>query len=79
MDHDCYVLKLLAFTADTFYQLAERSVSFTSLETTNSPSELITVLEPSLRKRPIAYPRKRCLETSTFYEVVLLVMNVFVT
>ena len=53
-------LKLLAFTADTFYQLVERSLSFSSwLETTNSPSELITVLEPSLRKRPIAYPHER--------------------
>jgi subfamily B ATP-binding cassette protein HlyB/CyaB len=53
-------LKLLGFEAETFYELEKKSEAFSRwLDANNSPSELISVLQPSLRARPNAEPNDR--------------------
>ena len=53
-------LKLLGFEAADFYELCASSEAFAHwLATNNSPSELISTLEPSLRLRPNAEPNER--------------------
>ena len=53
-------LKLIGFTDETFYELEQESEAFSRwLDTNDSPSELITTLAPSLRRRPKAEPPER--------------------
>ena len=53
-------LKLIGFSADDFYELERESESFSRwLDTNNSPSELMSVLAPALRSRPVAEPPER--------------------
>ena len=53
-------LKLIGIPADTFLLLEEESDCFRAwLDRNNSPAEIITALEPSLRKRPHADPDER--------------------
>ncbi|QNI83970.1 ABC multidrug efflux transporter [Synechococcus sp. PROS-7-1] len=53
-------LKLIGIPADTFLALAESSDSLRAwVDRNNSPAEIITALEPSLRKRPHADPDER--------------------
>ena len=53
-------LKLLGFEASVFYELEADSEAFARwLATNNSPSELISTLEPCLRLRPNAEPNER--------------------
>ena len=53
-------LKLIGFSSDDFYELEQESESFRSwLDATNSPSELMSVLAPGLRSRPVADPPER--------------------
>jgi len=53
-------LKLLGFKAADFYELCASSEAFAHwLATNNSPSELISTLERSLRLRPNAEPNER--------------------
>jgi len=53
-------LKLLGFEAADFYELSASSEAFAHwLAANNSPSELISTLEPSLRLRPNAEPNER--------------------
>lgn len=53
-------LKLLGFKSEIFYKLESECSSFSHwLDTSNSPAELMTVLEYSLRSRPVADPDER--------------------
>ena len=53
-------LKLIGFSADDFYTLEQESEAFARwVATNNSPSELISTLEPALRARPQAEPHER--------------------
>jgi subfamily B ATP-binding cassette protein HlyB/CyaB len=53
-------LKLIGFAAEDFYTLERESESFARwIATNNSPSELISTLEPALRSRPQAEPHER--------------------
>ncbi len=53
-------LKLIGFNADDFYELERESESFSRwLDVNNSPSELMAVLAPALRSRPVAEPAER--------------------
>ena len=53
-------LKLIGFSAETFYELEERSSSFRNwLDSNNSPAEIMSVLSPALKDRPIAEPSER--------------------
>ena len=53
-------LKLVGFSAEDFYVLERESESFRHwLDTNNSPSELMSVLAPALRDRPVAEPPER--------------------
>ena len=53
-------LKLIGFKAEDFYELERESESFSNwLDANNSPSELISVLAPALRARPVAEPPER--------------------
>lgn len=53
-------LKLIGFSADTFYELERSSEPFALwLDSNNSPAELMAVLEPALRARPCAEPQER--------------------
>ncbi len=53
-------LKLIGFTAETFFELEKECSSFSNwLDTNNSPAELMAVLKPSLRSRPTAEPEER--------------------
>jgi ATP-binding cassette subfamily B protein len=53
-------LKLIGFSADTFYELERSSEAFALwLDANNSPAELMAVLEPALRGRPCAEPQER--------------------
>ena len=53
-------LKLIGFGADDFYQLELESEAFSRwLDANNSPSELMSVLAPALRARPVAEPPER--------------------
>ena len=53
-------LKLIGIPADTFLELASSSEALRAwVERSNSPAEIITTLEPSLRKRPHAHPDER--------------------
>lgn len=53
-------LKLIGFSADTFYELERTSEAFALwLDSNNSPAELMAVLEPALRGRPCAEPQER--------------------
>ena len=50
-------LKLIGIPAEAFYRLESESQAFrTWLDRSSTPSELIQVLEPSLRRRPHAGP-----------------------
>jgi len=53
-------LKLIGFSADTFYELEEKSEAFGRwLDLNDSPAELIHCLSPALRRRPQAEPMER--------------------
>ena len=53
-------LKLIGFNAEDFYELESESESFSRwLDANNSPSELMAVLAPALRARPVAEPAER--------------------
>ena len=53
-------LKLIGFTAETFYSLERDSAAFRSwLDASSSPSEFIDVIQPALRDRPHAEPDER--------------------
>ena len=53
-------LKLIAIPQDAFYRLEHESHEFRAwLDRSNTPSEFIQVLEPSLRRRPHAEPDER--------------------
>ena len=53
-------LKLIGFSADTFYELERSCEAFAQwLDRNNSPAELMAVLEPALRNRPCAEPQER--------------------
>ena len=53
-------LKLIGFAADDFFTLERESESFARwLASSNSPAELMAVLEPSLRARVVAEPSER--------------------
>ena len=53
-------LKLIGFRAEDFYHLERESDSFSRwLDANNSPSELMNVLAPALRARPVADPPER--------------------
>ncbi|WP_398332932.1 peptidase domain-containing ABC transporter [Vulcanococcus sp.] len=53
-------LKLLGFEAEIFHELERESEAFSRwLDANNSPAELISTLEPSLRSRPNAEPNER--------------------
>jgi len=53
-------LKLIGFTAETFYELETESELFSRwLDANDSPSELIDCLTPAFRKRPHAEPMER--------------------
>ena len=53
-------LKLIGFTAEDFYELERESEPFSRwLDANNSPSELMDVLAPALRARPVAEPPER--------------------
>ena len=53
-------LKLIGIPAEAFYRLERESPAFRAwLDRSSTPSELIQVLEPSLRRRPHAEPDER--------------------
>ena len=53
-------IKLIGFSADDFYELERESEPFGRwLDANNSPSELMSVLAPALRSRPVAEPPER--------------------
>ena len=53
-------LKLIGIPAEVFYRLERESSAFRSwLDQSSTPSELIQVLEPNLRRRPHAEPDER--------------------
>ena len=53
-------LKLIGFKAEDFYELERKSEAFCRwLDSNNSPSELMAVLAPALRARPVAEPAER--------------------
>ena len=53
-------LKLIGFSADTFFELERSCDAFAQwLDRNNSPAELMAVLEPALRNRPCAEPQER--------------------
>ena len=53
-------LKLIGISADTFAQLERESAEFSSwIDSNNSPSEIMAVLETALRARPHAEPHER--------------------
>ena len=53
-------LKLIGFSAEDFYELERESEPFSRwLDVSNSPSELMAVLAPALRSRPLAEPPER--------------------
>ena len=53
-------LKLIGFSAADFYELELESEPFSRwLDANNSPSELMSVLAPALRNRPVAEPPER--------------------
>ena len=53
-------LQLIGITAEDFYELEAESEAFAHwLNTSNSPSELISTLAPALRRRPSAHPHER--------------------
>ena len=53
-------LKLIGISADTFAELERESDTFSAwLDSNNSPSEIMAVLEPALRARPHAEPHER--------------------
>ena len=53
-------LKLIGFKAEDFYELEQESEPFSRwLDANNSPSELMSVLAPALRARPVAEPPER--------------------
>ena len=53
-------LKLIGIKADDFYELEQRSASFRQwLDQSSSPAELMAILAPSLRQRPMAEPPER--------------------
>ncbi len=53
-------LKLIGFKAEDFYELESKSEAFCRwLDSNNSPSELMAVLAPALRARPVAEPAER--------------------
>ena len=53
-------LKLIGFKAEVFYELERDSEPFSRwLDANNSPSELMDVLAPALRARPVAEPPER--------------------
>ena len=53
-------LKLIGFPAEDFYTLESESEAFSRwLDTSNSPAELMAVLEPALRARVVANPPER--------------------
>lgn len=53
-------LKVIGFTAETFYQLEQESEAFAHwLNNNDSPSELIDCLQLALRQRPRAEPAER--------------------
>ena len=53
-------LKLIGFKAEDFYELERESEPFSRwLDANNSPSELMSVLAPALRARPVAEPPER--------------------
>ena len=53
-------LKLIGFSSNDFYELERESEPFSRwLDANNSPSELMSVLEPALRGRPLADPPER--------------------
>ena len=53
-------LKLIGFSSNDFYELERESEPFSRwLDANNSPSELMSVLAPALRGRPLADPPER--------------------
>ena len=53
-------LKLIGFNVEDFHELEHESESFSRwLDANNSPSELMAVLAPVLRARPVAEPAER--------------------
>ncbi len=53
-------LKLIGIASEDFYQLERECKGFSNwLDESNSPSEIISVLEPALRSRPHAEPNER--------------------
>ena len=53
-------LKLVGFTAEDFYTLEKESENFAKwLDESSSPSEMMAVLAPALRSRPVADPPER--------------------
>ena len=53
-------LKLIGIKADDFYALEQRSAPFRQwLDAASSPAELMAVLAPALRQRPMAEPPER--------------------
>ena len=53
-------LKLIGFSSEDFYELERESETFSRwLDDSNSPSELMSVLAPALRARPVAEPSER--------------------
>ena len=53
-------MQLIGIPAEAFYQLEQQSEAFHRwLCTNNSPSELMSTLAPSLRRRPKAHPHER--------------------
>ena len=57
-DHCSNSLKLIGFPAEDFYTLESESEAF-RWRTSNSPAELMAVLEPALRARVVANPPER--------------------
>ena len=53
-------LKLVGFPSECFYELEAKSPQFRHwVDTNNSPSEIISVLTPSLKRRPFSNPDDR--------------------
>ena len=51
---------MIGFSAEAFYELERESESFGRwLDANNSPSELMSVLAPAMRARPVAEPPER--------------------
>ena len=60
MAYSGHPLKLIGFQPEDFYELERESEPFSRwLDANNSPSELMAVLAPALRARPVAEPPER--------------------